>query len=64
MSVLFHDIHEETHEKIWGKRLDYFNWWELICADDTMLVGHRARDINMLLSYRKNIGQIKPQTQL
>ena len=28
--------------------LDYFNWWELVYADDTMLVGHRARDINIL----------------
>ena len=46
---MFHDIHEEIDGKLVGHTLDYCNWWELIYADDTMLVGHRAREINILL---------------
>ncbi len=34
MSFMFHDIREETQDKL----IDYFNWWELIYADDTMFV--------------------------
>ena len=49
MSVLFHDIHEEVDSKIDNHGLDHFNWWELIYADDTMLVGHRSREINILI---------------
>ena len=43
MSAMFHDIHEKVDRKIDNHCLDYFNWWELIYADDTLLVGHRAR---------------------
>ena len=48
MSAMFHDIHEEVDRKIDKHCLDHFNCWELIYTDDTMLVGHRARELNLL----------------
>jgi len=54
MSVLFHDIHEDVDRKIDNHGLDHFNWWELIYADDTMLVGHRARELNILIKAIEN----------
>ena len=50
MTVIFSDIHEELESKIGAHHLDHFYWWELIYADDTMLIGKRAREINMLLA--------------
>ena len=50
MSVLFNDVHLEVEGKLLGRTHDYFNWWELIYADDTMLIGRRAREINILLA--------------
>ena len=50
MSVMFHDIHLEVEGKLLNHFLDYFNHWELIYADDTMLIGQRAREINILLA--------------
>ena len=49
MSGIFHDIHEEVDGKIDNHGLDHFHCCELIYADDTMLVGHKARQINILL---------------
>lgn len=46
---MFHKIHEETHDKLIGRTMTYFNWWELIDADDTMPAGHRAREIHIFL---------------
>ena len=43
MFIMFHDIHEASREKLVGRSLVNFNWWEIVYADDTMLVGHRAR---------------------
>ena len=53
VSVMFHDMYESTHDKLVGQTLDHCNWWELIYADDTLLVGDRARGINILLSATK-----------
>ena len=50
MTVIFSDIHEELESKIGSHHLDYFYWWELVYADETMLIGKRAREINMLLA--------------
>ena len=50
MSVLFSDVHLEVEGKLLGRTHDYFNWWELIYADDTMLIGQRAREIHILLA--------------
>ena len=47
---MFHDIHEDTHMKLIGSELDYLNWCETVDADDTVLVGHRARQISILLA--------------
>ena len=55
MSVMFHDIHEEAEGKIGNHTMDYFNWSELIYADDIMLAGHRAREINIFLSAKYNL---------
>ena len=47
MTVMFHDIHEEIDHKIGiMARLEQplLNNWELIYADDTMLIGKRARE--------------------
>lgn len=49
MTVLFHDVHNEVDRKIVGHELDVFNMWELLYADDTLLVGTRAREINIML---------------
>ena len=53
MTVMFHDIHEEIDHKIGTMaRLEQplLNNWELIYADATMLVGKRAREINIILA--------------
>ena len=30
-------------------KIAYFDYWELLYADDTLLIGNRARELNMLL---------------
>ena len=50
MTVMFSDIHEELESKLGTHHLHHFYRWELIYADDTMLIGKRAREINMLLA--------------
>ena len=50
MTVIFMDIHTELDHKISGKSVDICsNLWELLYADDTMLIGTRARELNMLI---------------
>ena len=49
MSVIFHDIHDVADWKIAGNRFHPLDFWELMYADDTMIVGNRAREINILL---------------
>ena len=44
------DIHTEIDHKILGKSIDICrNLWELLYADDTMLIGTRARELNLLI---------------
>ena len=44
------DIHTELDHRIHGKSLEICdNLWELLYADDTMLIGTRARELNMLI---------------
>ena len=50
MTVMFDDIHTQVDHKIAGHQTDCFNYWELIYADDTMLIGNRARELNILLA--------------
>ena len=47
MSVMFHDIHNDIERKLSAKALDDFYDWEFVDVDDTMLVGKRAREINI-----------------
>ena len=49
MTVLFHDVHKRLDRLIQVGKLNYFDYWELLYADDTLLVGKPAREINMLL---------------
>ena len=51
MSVMFKDIHTNIEHKLshWGAP-DHMNWWEMIYADDTMLIGKRARELNILIA--------------
>ena len=52
MTVMFHDVHNEVDCKISTMaRLEHplLNHWELVYADDTMLIGKRARDITINL---------------
>ena len=53
MTVMFHDIHDEIDHKIGTMaklKQPLLNNWELIYADDTMLIGNRAREINIILA--------------
>ena len=46
----FMDIHTELDHKITGKSIEICNnLWELLYADDTVLIGTRARELNMLI---------------
>ena len=47
---MLHNFRENTPTQWVGRTRDHFKWWELIHADDTMLVGHRACDINILFA--------------
>ena len=49
MTVIFRDIHMEVDHKIVGNQVYPFDYWELMYADDTMIVGNRAREMNILL---------------
>ena len=50
MTVIFMDIHTELDHKITGKSIEICsNLWELLYADDTVLIGTRARELNMLI---------------
>ena len=43
------DIHTELDHKIIRKSIEVCNnLWELLYADDTVLIGTRARELNML----------------
>ena len=50
MTVMFHDIHTDLESKLSGRTQDFFEWWELVYADDTMLIGNGAREINILIA--------------
>ena len=46
----FMDIHTEIDHKILRKSIDICrNLWDLLYADDTMLIGTRARELNLLI---------------
>ena len=47
---MFHGMHEGSHDILMRETLDHVNGWEPVYADDTMLVGHWAREINIRLS--------------
>ena len=57
MTVMFSDIHNDLENKLGANHLDHFIWWELIYADDTMFIGKRAREINLLLAAIEKLRQ-------
>lgn len=49
MTVIVHDIHLVVDYILAGRTAEPFDFWELLYADDTMLIGSRARELNILL---------------
>lgn len=49
MTVLFFDIHSELGSKITPGMFELVNFTELLYADDTLLIGKRGKELNMLL---------------
>ena len=49
MTVICHDIHAEVDDYIRAYKIDCAPVWELLYADDTIIIGNRAREINILL---------------
>jgi hypothetical protein len=49
MSVLFHDVHRELEGKLEGGFVDLIDLMQIIYADDTLLVGKRAKEFNLML---------------
>ena len=51
MSIMFRDIHNNIEHKLSHRGApDHMPWWEMIYADDTMLIGKRARELNLLIA--------------
>jgi len=46
---MFHDVHKEVWHQIAPYKGDCADVWELLYADDTMVMGTRAREINIIL---------------
>ena len=49
MTALFRDVHEEVGEKCWTTAAQEAGPTELLYADDTLLVGSKAKPLNLLL---------------
>ena len=49
MTVMFNDIHNELDSKIIAGKLDHFRYHEILYADDTLIIGKRAREVNMII---------------
>ena len=49
MTVMFHDIHMRLDYTLAGRSFEGVNVWELLYADETMLIRKRARELNLLI---------------
>ena len=49
MTVIFKDVHMWAEMKVFPMALDHFIDRELLYADDTLILGHRAREVNIFL---------------
>ena len=49
MTVLFRDVHMNIDHKIVGYGFERYDMWELLYADDTLIIGKRAREISIIL---------------
>ena len=45
MTVLFHDVHSKAGRADTTGKLEHFPYRELLYADDTLLLGYRAREL-------------------
>ena len=50
MIVLCIDVHHEVDHQIVGHGVGCFNYSEVLYADDTLVVGNRAREVNIILA--------------
>ena len=49
MTVIFHDVHKAVNHLISPYCNEVLHTWELLYADDTIVMGSRAREINIIL---------------
>jgi len=49
MTILFHDVHTRIDPLLENKNYDFINIWELLYADDTLLIGKYDNEIELLL---------------
>ena len=52
MSVMFWDIHAKISRNLMAPQIQSYHcsFWEMVYADDTVIVGRRAREINLILA--------------
>ncbi len=43
-------VYAKVDWNIMGNQVDCFSYWELLYADDTMLIGNRARGLNIIIA--------------
>ena len=48
MTVLFHDVHSGVDEQIMVGKMENAGFGQVLYADDTLLVGKHARELNIL----------------
>ena len=49
MTALFHDVHKAVDHQTIPFQGECTNVWKLLYADDTMVMGNKAREINIIL---------------
>eukprot|EP00969_Alexandrium_andersonii_P315201 13924680-Alexandrium_andersonii.AAC.1 len=49
LTAMFMDVHAEADYYVNVGRMDHFPHTEILYADDTMIVGKRAREVNLVL---------------
>ena len=57
MTVLFHDVHMNVDHMIAGRGFEFYKLWELLYADDTLLISTSTRAINEKLAAVEKWGE-------
>ena len=63
MSILFHDVYAEIGHKLHTGKFDLIEFFELVYADDTMLIGKRGQELNILLHCIEKHSQVRNEIQ-